>query len=55
MKKGFKYLMIMEDLEERGFVKPDREKPFDVKVFKLIVEYFLNCNRIFGVRKAKKT
>ena len=53
-KEGSKYLMIMEDLEERGFVKPDREKPFDVKIFKLIVEYFSKLQSNFWGEESQK-
>ena len=37
---GSHYLIIMEDLNERGLFRIDREKPFDIKTLKLIVQYF---------------
>lgn len=39
-KEGSKYIMIMEDLNEKGYMKANSEKPFDMKTFKLIVNYF---------------
>ena len=45
--EGSKYVMIMEDLNERGFMKADGEKPFDMTIFKLIVEYFSKFQSCF--------
>ena len=39
-KEGSKYIMIMEDLNERGLTKANSDKPFNMKIFKLIIEYF---------------
>ena len=52
--EGSKYIMVMEDLEERGSVKPDREKPYDVKIFKLIAEYFSKLQSNFWSKESQK-
>jgi len=53
-KEGSKYVMIMEDLNEKGYVKGNNEKPFDMKMFKSIIEYFsiLHAN-FWGIEKQK--
>ena len=44
--------MIMEDLNERGLTKANNEKPFDIKIFKLIIEYFSKLQSCFwGLEK----
>ena len=46
-KEGSKYIMIMEDLNERGLIKPNNEQPFDLQIFKLIVKYFAKFHAYF--------
>ena len=46
--------MIMEDLNERGLLRPNSEKPFNMKILKLIVEYFSKIQSNFwGPEKQK--
>ena len=53
-KEGSKYIMIMEDLNERGLMRPNAEKPFNMKILKLIVEYFSKLQSSFwGPEKQK--
>jgi len=53
-KEGSKYIMIMEDLNERGFMIANSEKPFNMKILKLIVEYFSILQAYFwGTEKQK--
>ena len=53
-KEGTKYIMIMEDLNERGLMKANSEKPFDIKIFKLIIDYFSKLQSNFwGIEKQK--
>ena len=52
--EGSKYIIIMEDLNERGFFKANNEKPFDIKIFKLIIEYFANLHSKFWGLKNQK-
>ena len=44
----------MEDLNEKGLVRIDRDKPFDMKALKLIVKYFTELHSSFwGKEKLK--
>ena len=52
--EGSKYMIIMEDLEERGFSKANNENPFDVKIFKLIIEYFSKLQSYFWGEENQK-
>ena len=53
-KEGSKYIMIMEDLNERGLMRPNSEKPFNMKILKLIAEYFSKLQSNFwGPEKQK--
>ena len=52
--EGSKYIMIMENLNERGLIKANNEQPFDLKTFKLIIEYFSKFQSYFwGIEKQK--
>ena len=46
-KEGSKYIIIMEDLIERGLFKANNDNPFDMKIFKLIIEYFAKLHSKF--------
>jgi len=53
-KEGTNYILIMEDLNEKGLVRIDRDKPFDMKALKLIVKYFAELHSNFwGKEKLK--
>ena len=53
-KEGTNYILIMEDLNEKGLVRIDRDKPFDMKALKLIVKYFAELHSSFwGKEKLK--
>ena len=54
-KEGSKYIMIMEDLNEKGYMKAGNEKPFDMKIFKLIVEYFSKLQAYFWGKENLKS
>ena len=44
----------MEDLNERGLIKATNEKPFDLKISKLIIDYFSKFQSYFwGLEKHK--
>ena len=45
--EGSNYIIIMEDLNERGLFNINKEKPFDIGVLKLIVEYFAELHSNF--------
>ena len=50
--EGTNYILIMEDLTERGLFNINKEKPFDIKILKLIVEYFAELHsNFFGLGK----
>jgi UDP-2,3-diacylglucosamine pyrophosphatase LpxH len=53
--EGSKYIIIMEDLNEKGYIKVNNEKPFDMKIFKLIVEYFSKLQANFWGKKKLKS
>ena len=54
-KEGDHYIIIMEDLNEKGLFMLDREDPFDVKTLKLIVKYFAELHSYFmGKENLKK-
>ena len=46
-KEGSHYIIIMEDLNEKGLFGIDKEKPFDIKTLKLIVKYFSELHSYF--------
>ena len=49
------YIIIMEDLKEKGLFQIDRKEPFDIKTFKLIVQYFAELHsNFFGKEKQEK-
>ena len=53
--EGNIYIIIMEDLNERGLFQINKEKPFDIKILKLIVEYFSELHsNFFGIENQKK-
>ena len=46
-KECSKYIMIMQDLKQLGFKCHDSEIPFDIKTFKLIIDYFAKFQSFF--------
>ena len=53
--EGNKYIIIMEDLKERGLYNINRDKFLDLKILKLIVEYFaLLQSHFWGPDNLKK-
>ena len=46
-KEGTHYLLIMEDLNEKGLFRLEKEKPFDIKSLKLFVKYFADLHSHF--------
>ena len=54
-KEGNQYILIMEDLNERGLFRIDKVNPFDLKTLKLIVKYFAELHSYFwGKEKQEK-
>ena len=52
---GKYYIIIMEDLNEKGLFRINKEKPFDIKILKLIVKYFAELHSNFwGKEKQNK-
>ena len=52
--EGNKYIIIMEDLNERGLYQINKEKPFDIGILKLIVQYFSELHsHFFGIDNQK--